>query len=170
MPKLIIIQGLSGTGKTTVSRLLSQKLHLPVLEYDSFLFGFHRFRPLKKKEHDIANKNLFSCLKNYFQEDKTILLEGALVAHDGRVNTFNLTSVIAFAKKHGYSVQHIILKANKTVSYRRMKKRGSVVPLDVYEKLAKKISKWLSKADKVVDTSKLTKEEMVKQVEGACLL
>lgn len=68
---LIFIAGSPGTGKTTVSKLLRDKLNSPYIDF-GWLREFHLDREWKKaneKEEQMAFDNLVFMLKNYIKND-----------------------------------------------------------------------------------------------------
>lgn len=86
MPDIIIIAGAPGTGKTTVSEMLRQKLDSPLID-----FGDLRIWHLDKnwsnqsaEEEQMAFENLVFILKNYIKRDYRNIIVTDL--KDERVN------------------------------------------------------------------------------------
>lgn len=79
MPKLFIIMGVSGTGKTTIARHIADKFGVSFLDADDF-------HSKEAKQYMAANKPLtdemrkpwveaiLKALKLYFQQDKSVVL------------------------------------------------------------------------------------------------
>lgn len=68
---LIVIAGVPGSGKTTVSKLLKEKLNGPYIDFGC-LREFHLDREWKRAnetEEQMAFDNLVFMLKNYIKND-----------------------------------------------------------------------------------------------------
>jgi len=71
MKDIIIISGAPGSGKTTVAKLLKEKLQFPYIDL-GWLREFHLDREWKQaneKEERMSFENLVSILKNYIKND-----------------------------------------------------------------------------------------------------
>ena len=69
MHELIIVRGASGSGKTTICKLLKKKLACPYLELD-WLREYHldqKWTLENKKEEKVAFENLILIAKNYIK-------------------------------------------------------------------------------------------------------
>lgn len=69
MPKLIIIAGPPGSGKSSVAKLLSEKLKAPYIDFGR-LREFHLDREWKNQgpeEEELTSENLVFIIRNYFQ-------------------------------------------------------------------------------------------------------
>lgn len=73
----LIIQGTSGSGKTTAARKIAMKRNACYLESDYFTFVIQPFRPLKKRHNELGIKHLWSCFTNIVDAKEDIVLEGA---------------------------------------------------------------------------------------------
>lgn len=167
MKKLVIIQGYSGAGKTTIARSLARKYRIPVVEYDMFLFGLHPFGSsrLRKKEYDASQAHLKSAVTYYMKEGRMLILEGALMSINAKLNTFKLEDFFVLAKKYKYRVEHILLVSDKKVAKERMMSRGTVVKSKSYDKIVKQVNKYKKSHVHVLDTTHLTKRQVLNRVE-----
>jgi len=71
MPSLIIIGGAPGSGKTTVSNLLYEKLQSPMIDFGD-LRNFHLdflWEKANESEEQMSFENLVFILKNYIRND-----------------------------------------------------------------------------------------------------
>ena len=69
MYDLIFLLGAQGSGKTTVAKLLKEKLGSPHIDFD-WIRGFHlnkKWRDANNTELDMSLDNLISILKNYIK-------------------------------------------------------------------------------------------------------
>ena len=79
MYDLIILLGSMGAGKTTVARILKEKLDSPHIDYD-WIRGFHlnkKWSNMNDNERKMSLGNLVFILKNYIKHDyKNIIISG----------------------------------------------------------------------------------------------
>ena len=69
MPDLLVIAGAPGSGKTTVSRLLRDKLNSPYIDY-GYIREFHldlEWKNQSAEEEQMSFENLTYIVKNYFR-------------------------------------------------------------------------------------------------------
>jgi adenylate kinase family enzyme len=64
----ICVLGASGTGKTTLGRMLGEKLNIPILHLDSVYW--------KKDWQNISKKEFDSYMKNYLTKNKSWVIDG----------------------------------------------------------------------------------------------
>lgn len=76
MKQLIILYGAAGAGKTTVAKLLKDKLNAPAVHYD-WLRRFHLDRDWSQtsyEEADMAFRNVVFIIKNYYEHDYSTVI------------------------------------------------------------------------------------------------
>lgn len=163
MPKLIIIRGYCGTGKSSVAKRLARTMKCAFLEYDDFLWGFNAMQKPTPAIYKITYKNFMSVLKNYLDEKKDVIVEGPLVPRTNQ-DPFRIKEVIALAKRKKYTIKPIQLTATDEVCVIRMRKRSHVVPKKERRMFAKKHQESVQPNEYVLDTSKLTLDETFAKV------
>jgi len=92
MKDIIFINGAPGTGKTTICRLLKEKLNSPFIDYD-WIKGFHlntNWTNKSEKEDKMSFENLKFIIKNYLKNKyKNIILTSLNEKHvDKLIKTF----------------------------------------------------------------------------------
>lgn len=167
--KLVIINGYSGSGKSTLSFKFAKKHDFALLIQDHFLFRMNPASLKTKKPnqsaHEITCKNIYSCLENYMQTGKEILLEGALVSITDTDPT-NISDFIELAKKYNYKTILITLVADDRTRKLRQKKRGCMLAKNVDKMLVDASNKQYSKLNNhKIDTSKLTIQKSLEEIE-----
>jgi len=164
MPKLVIIRGYSGSGKTTISKKIAKKYRWELINYDSFFFGMNIHEKKLKSDYEICFETIKDCLRNCIKNKRDVILEGALAPINKKDN-YKTGEIIKIAKKQGYKVYRILLVDDEKVSYERMKKRQNIVKKWAYNLLKKKINREHPKDEFVIDTSKLTVRQIQNKIE-----
>ncbi len=79
--KNIVLIGMPGSGKTTISKLLSEKLNYPLIDVDEYLVN----------KFNQSIEDMFNISEDYFREKETVcckevaLLEGHIISTGGGV-------------------------------------------------------------------------------------
>lgn len=167
----LIIKGYAGSGKTTLSFKYAKEYDLALIEQDNFLFDMNpaslKNRRARQPNHKIAFKNMLSCIENYMQAGRDILLEGALVAIRD-TDPLDLADFIKLAKKYNYKSILLTLVADDKTRKRRQKKRGHVLKPHNDKKLITAANQQrLEIANHIIDTSKLTIKGSLAAIEEA---
>lgn len=96
--KNIVLIGIMGCGKTTISRLLSQRLNRPVIDLDEYLV----------EKYDQTISSMFDISEDYFRDRESecckdvSLLEGYIVSTGGGV--IKREENMEYLKKNGYII------------------------------------------------------------------
>lgn len=166
----IIIQGTSGSGKTTLARSIAIGRRTSYLEYDYFSFAIQPYRPDGTEHFELGNSHLWCCFRNIVDTGKDLVLEGALVSHDKRINKFDLNGYISYLEKNGYSIVRIMLTCSFDVAYDRMSPRGkwdghtSIVPKETYNQIEKALKDSVPSSVLVLDTTNISIDAVAKEV------
>ena len=163
-PKLIIIRGYSGTGKSTVSKMFAEKYRWALIKSDYFFFGINPYHKHPKSDYEITFDNILDCIKNYMEKNKNIIIEGALVAVN-KNDPVDIRKLINLGKRHGYKIFRFVFVAKKKVTTRRMKKRKHIVPDWAYNTIRRKVNKSKSKNTIVIDTSNYSVKQIINKIE-----
>ncbi len=87
-PKIIIIVGAPGVGKTTVAKILAKRLNGVYMKL-SHLRAFHldpKWKNASRKEANMAYENLVFIAKNYVRHNYTpVIIEDILTTHSQRL-------------------------------------------------------------------------------------
>ncbi|MEK7549307.1 MAG: AAA family ATPase [Patescibacteria group bacterium] len=164
MPKLVIIRGYSGTGKTTVSKKLAKKYRWELINYDAFFFGINQYEKKLKNDYKICFETIKDCIKLCIKNKRDIILEGAL-APINKYDVYNTKEIVKLAKKSKYSVIRILLVGDEQVNYQRMRKRKNIVKKWVYWALRKKIDSEKPNSEIVINTNTLTAKQVENRIE-----
>ena len=164
MNKLVIIRGYSGTGKSTVSEMFAKKHRWALIKSDYFFFGMNPYKKHPKSDYEVTFDNIVDCTKNYMEEGKDIIVEGALVVVN-KNDPVDIKKLINLGKRHGYRIIRLIFIADKDITKERMKKRKHVVPKWAYDIIIRKVRQSKSKNSIVIDTSNLSLNKVLKKLE-----
>lgn len=163
MPKVLIIRGYCGSGKSAVSKYIANKYNFAFLEYDNFLWNMNQTKSPSKSEYEITFKNLLSVLKNYLKTNKNILIEGPLVPRT-KDDPFNLKKIVSVIKKSKHKPQIVQLIANDKVCVERMKKRNHVVPKWERDMFKQKHDNSILRNEIIIDTSNLNLKQAINNI------
>ena len=165
MIDIIFIGGSQGTGKTTIGKLLKEKLNFsPYIELD-WLRGFHLDPKWKKKnlkEENISFENLCFIVKNYLKYNyKNIILIGLT---DKRIK-----ELIKKLKTKKYLIVTLVINNDKELKKRILTEsrdsgyRGFENSIKLNKKhINKKLSKNEIKIDNTHNDSKKTVREIIR--------
>jgi predicted kinase len=168
MAKLIIIRGYSGTGKSTVAKMIAEKHDFALLKEDNFFFALNPHKTKDKDDYQVTFDNIVDCLENYMQQGQDIIIEGAL-APIVKENPLDINDFEKLAKKHNYDLFKLLFIADEKVCIERMAKRGHTVKKEIFKKLARKINQLQTKDEIIIDTSQLSLDQSVANVEKIIL-
>ena len=131
--KLIIIQGLQGTGKTIVAKILSKKLNIRLLRTDVIRKELLKHPKYTEKEMNKIYNEMFRRATKFLKQKKDVILDA----------TFSKKKFIKRAKaiSKNYNSQLIIIhvKCNENIIKKRLSKRKdeSDADFDIYLKSKK---------------------------------
>lgn len=168
MRTLLIIQGHSGAGKSTVSKMFAKKHGWALIESDYFFFGMNPQEEHPKSDYAVTFDNILDTARNFMEAGKDLIVSGALVAVEAS-DPVDIEKLAQLAKKHGYDVRRFIFTVDRDVSMERMKKRGHVVPEWAYNAIVKEIERTRSKDAVMIDTSHLSPEQVLEKLEEEVL-
>jgi len=170
MGMLLVINGYSGSGKSTVARMFAEKHKYALIVQDYFLFNMNAAN-LKEPssapgDHEIAFINNLQVVENYMKIKRNVVLEGALVSIS-KQDPLDLRDYIKLAKKHSYDTKVITLVAKGKTRTRRQKKRKCVVPRHIDKTLREATHdiNELIGTNTTLDTTKLSRKKMLEALE-----
>ncbi len=166
---LLIINGYSASGKSTLSLKFAKKHDYALIIQDHFLFKMNPSSLKTKKpnsfNHEITQINLLSCIENYMKYKRDILIEGALVSITN-TDPIDISDFVNLAKKYEYTTTIISLVANEKVRKQRQKKRGNTLPKRTDKKLVDAAEKQYSKFNNHrIDTTKSSITKSLEEIE-----
>jgi dephospho-CoA kinase len=164
MPKILVIRGYCGTGKSSVAKKIAKKNNYALLEYDNFLWNMNPVSKPSKFEYEISFLNFLSVLKNYLKTKKNIVIEGPLVQRT-KEDPFEIKKVISIIKRAKYNYKIVQLVANEIECIKRMKKRNQIVSKREREMFKSKHNNSIQKNEIVIDNSKLSITQTINKIQ-----
>jgi gluconate kinase len=163
MAQALIIRGYCGSGKSTVAKAIAGQQGWAFLEYDTFLWGFNSFKTPKGEDYEITWKNFMSVLSNYVEANKSLVIEGPLVARTNE-DPFSLAKVQALLIAANYDLKIIQLRASDKILHKRMVARDHIVPTEEQQDFMTKHQAQTLDEEVVIDTSDLNAEKVLAQI------
>jgi predicted kinase len=104
--KIILIRGMIGSGKTTVSRLISEQLKIPILRTDSIRKELME-KPSYSEEdkHNVYSK-MFQMASEILQDGRSIIMEGTFGKKD------YIDSIIKLSNIYGVKLIPLLVQVN----------------------------------------------------------
>ncbi|MDP8011355.1 MAG: (d)CMP kinase [Thermoplasmata archaeon] len=164
---IIIISGPPGSGKTTVARIVSQKLNYPLISSGDI------FRSMAK-EHNMTVEEFSKLAERDYSFDKKI--DERILEIMKRDENLVIDSRLAawFAKKNGIDAFKIFLNASRDKRLERINKREKTSMQNLILREESEINRYkkiygidfrdLSIYDLVLDTDNLTPESIVDKI------
>ncbi|MDO9464779.1 MAG: shikimate kinase [bacterium] len=160
----IVLIGYRGTGKSTVARMLNEKLNIPVLNMDEEItkkadmsipqivekFGWDRFRDI---ESEIAEQ--VSNIDNYI-----IDTGGGVILRDKNVKNLRKNSKVFWLKADVPA----IVKRIRHGKHRPSLTEGKSFVDEIEEVLIQRKEKYEKAADYIINTSKLSPSDVAKKI------
>ncbi|MBQ4645747.1 MAG: shikimate kinase [Candidatus Gastranaerophilales bacterium] len=158
----IILIGMMGSGKSTISKALAQKNNLELIELDEIF----------EKQENISIKDFFKEFKEEkFRQIETEILKKALEKQNSIIST---GGGIVLKKENRDLLENyftIYLKASPETLFERLKNDNSRPllqtqnPKKEIEKILSTREQYYSKAKQTIETDNKTKEEIIKEIE-----
>jgi len=122
-PLLIIISGLPGTGKTTISKRIAKELSLPLINRDEIKEALFDTLGIKDREWSkklgvASYKILYQIIDSFLQANRTIIIESNFKPEFDDKRFLDLQKIYKFE-----SIQ-IICKTDGEILFERFKKRS----------------------------------------------
>lgn len=161
-PFLLIIDGVTGAGKTTVSKLLSQRIpRVAVIGMDKVKKLISDFKR-GKRDNAIAKDVVFEMAKKYLEHNISVIVEQTFKSKKELEIYENL------AQKHSIPIRKVQLLANPKLAFERVINRqrdwGNKVP---EKRVKRNISLFKNKKDKgfiVINTSKVSGNKVAEKI------
>ena len=166
MPKLIIITGPPGVGKSTIALEIAKRFNKPVIVFniDAFLIGINFFKIKQKELRRIYI--IKSIAKSYLSKDINVIIEGLF---GGKHAVKGLRDLEKLSLKHKSKFFLISLHSSFKESYERVRKRkGHMIPKPMSRPETKKWHDYfyISKNKKGlhINTNKMSKQKIIKTI------
>ena len=162
-PFLLIIDGMTGAGKTTTSKLLSEKLPRTAIvgmdKIKRFISDFERC----KQDNDIARDIVFEMTKKYFDHNISVIVEQPFLDKDlKRYEYLSEKSKIPLCKVQLFADSNIAL--NRVRERQKEREAKDKVP---EERVKHNISLFKNKESEgflVIDTSNKDNQEVTEEI------
>lgn len=170
MKYALIIQGTSGSGKSTVAREIARQQKAILLEHDMFIFGTQPHKPEGVEHFTIGNAMMWQAFQVALETDRPIIIEGVLTTFDKTINNINLEAYLSALSEAGYQTVRVALSCSYEKAAERMSERKnadgvvSAVPSETYTKLAEALQDSLPSDINTIDTEELGVSDVVGQV------
>lgn len=166
MKSVYIFRGAPATGKGTLVPEFCKLLPKPVahIDQDVFRWNFHllgrQVSDVADAEHIFAYNNMKLLYEQYLRNGHyTVVLEGLFTWGDTSSSQGATQELVAMAKRYGFEVKTIVLRADKEELLRRNIARNYTVPSDEFELLYDAIYKVIDSSEIVIDSTGQTAEE-----------
>jgi predicted kinase len=165
-PIVYIFRGAPATGKSTVIPKFCELLPAPVafISQDVLRWDFHligrKVSDVSDDEHKLANSNTELLYEQYLKDGRyTVVLEGLFTWDDETSSQGSAQKLAELAKKYGFKVKNIVLKAGKDALLARNAARDYSVPLDEFTMLYDNIYATVDSSEIVIDSTSQTPDE-----------
>lgn len=161
-PFLLIIDGMTGAGKTTSSMLLAEKIpRVAIIGMDKvkrFISDFER----GERDNQIARDIVFTMTEKYFEHGISVIVEQPFKSDE------ELKKFEDLVKKYSFSLHKIQLFTSPELAFERVQNRqASRKNKNSEERIRRNIGLFENKAHKgftVIDTSNISSFEVVNKI------
>ncbi|MDD3303000.1 MAG: zeta toxin family protein [Candidatus Gracilibacteria bacterium] len=160
-PFLLLIDGMTGAGKTTVSGLLSKEIpRLAVIGMDKvkrFISDFER----GERDNGIAKDVVFEMTKKYLDYDISVIVEQPFKTYE------ELERYEEISKKYKIPLYKVQLFTSPEIALNRVLNRQKNLEFKISEDRIKRNIDFFEKKDKgflVIDTSDISSEEVKSKI------
>lgn len=159
---LLIIDGMTGAGKTTVSKLLGENIpRIAIIGMDKvkrFISNFER----GERDNKIARDIVFEMTKKYFDHNISVIVEQSFKSKNELQRYENIT------KKYLIPIYKVQLFANPKLAFKRVLSRQNDWTYKISkDRIKRNISLFENKKSQgfiTIDTSEILKEEVVRKI------
>ena len=167
----LIIQGTSGSGKSTVARTIARSREVILLEHDTFLFGTQLHKPEVEQHFTIGNAMIWECFKVALESQQPIIIEGVLASLDKKINEFDIQQYLDKLNEFDYKIIRVVLKTDYETAKARMSNRldkdgcDTAVPKDLFDKTTLALEDIIPADVLKIDTSHMSTKDVVETIE-----
>jgi predicted kinase len=172
-PTVYIFRGAPATGKGTVIPKFCEQLPKPVafISQDVLRWDFHligrKVSEVTDDEHVFANKNTEILYEQYLKDGRyTIVVEGLYTWDDESSSQGSAKRLTELAKRYGFKVKNIVLKADKEELLARNAAREYAVPLDEFNALYDNVYGTIDASEIVINSTGQTPEETIASLQS----
>lgn len=159
---LLLIDGMTGSGKTTVSNLLSERTpRVATIGMDKvkrFISDFERC----EKDNAIARDIIFEMTKKYLDHNISVIVDQPIKTED------ELKRYEDIARKYSAPIYKVQLFTTPKLAFERVIKRQENREIKVpKERIKRNISLFKNKKDKgffIIDTSKISSDQAAESI------
>ncbi|GAB4149230.1 MAG: hypothetical protein OHK0017_12940 [Patescibacteria group bacterium] len=168
MPKLIIISGPMGSGKSTTAKLLAQQLTEPnyYLQMDNLKWSLHGLNEDLKKTYQLVYEISYSIIDTCLKNNVSVIVEKV-------VNAEEFKHLISIGDKYEVEVLPVLLKIELQNTIQRVTQRRQKDSLDTTLDYLDKVNKSFTVTQKlfnldprqlIIDSYSATTSEIVAEI------
>ncbi|MBI4016264.1 MAG: AAA family ATPase [Candidatus Aenigmarchaeota archaeon] len=165
MPKLVMIRGPAGSGKSTCAKILQKKLGMNTALIEMDYLYYHIL------QNDVNHKMVFDCMVRmadiFLKNGYTVILEGVFtVPYNKKTQKLEHDKLYVLAKKHNVDLKIFFLDVSLERAIKRdIKRHGKKRLRAAYiQKLNEKTHARRHEHDIEINTSKLSSSQVVNKM------
>lgn len=173
--KLIILNGPTGVGKTTLAKQLKEKLPMSLsIHFDELRRMIGNYREKRDESRVYTFELAFAMMKLAFEKKRDVLIDK--IMYDRIEEAFGertIDMITALGKEYKADMHEFILWADKETVMKRLEERGEVtgglLTKEKAELFWEEMNKFKDerKEARIIDTSHLSADEVFEQVWNA---
>jgi predicted ABC-type ATPase len=165
-----IIQGTSGSGKSTFAKKIAAEHNALYIEHDYFMFAIQPYRPETEEHYNLGNLLLQACFAGALKSGKSLVLEGVMTTHGALEHDFYLDEYIAQLESSNYKVVRVMFHTSYEIAKVRMQPRAtweshvSVVSENLFKKIESTLFASVPDSVPRFDTAQMSTEEINNEI------
>lgn len=172
--KLIIINGPTGVGKTTLAKQLKEKLPMSLYIYfDEIRRMIGNYRENRDESRVYTFELAFAMMRVAFDKNRDVLIDKIMYDRiEKKLGERTIDMITALGEEYKADIHEFILWADKETVMKRLEERGQIVggllTKDKAEMFWEEMDKFKDerKEAHIIDTSKMSSDEVFESVQA----